>query len=359
MDLGKKRIFHGPTTVGGIGWHLSNWQRENGLDSDCIVYSDNGFRQLFHLNLKIDEYGVIRRNILKLALVLVALLRYDIFHFYSGETFLPYNLDLPILKLFRKKMVMTYCGSDIRLVSVAQRRNRFHHLLRVGINHPKFDQRKKLKLWWHNLWIKRFTAIRELELYAAEVIPIEKMANSHWINNIGFKKPNGLNSVKGTGNRIPKIIHAPSEKGIKGTEYVNKALKSLRDRGLKFDYQELHGIPNAEVQKLIQSCDILVDQFLVGEIGTLAIEGMGLGKPVVAYLPAEVVDSCMPGCPVFNANIDDLADRLEILINDNKLRLELGKRGLEFTDKYMNYDVIQHGVLGIYQDLYICNRKTQ
>jgi Glycosyltransferase len=95
----------------------------------------------------------------------------------------------------------------------------------------------------------------------------------------------------------------------------------------------------------------VVDQFLLAGIGTLAFEGMGLGKPVVSYLPDEIVQRYMPDCPVYNATIDNLADRLEELLNDPELRLELGRKGIAFVKKNLNYDKIQYGVLDIYRGL--------
>ena len=347
----KKRIFHGPATVGGIGWHLAKWQREQGNVSDCIVYDDNGFRQLFDLNLKASGYQRIRRFFLRVSFFVFCLFRFDIFHFYSAVTFLPFNLDLPILKILGKRIVMTYCGSDIRLIYVVKKRNAYPDLFEIGKNNLKYDTRKKLMMRWHNLWIDRFTAIRELEDYALQIIPHKKLANEYWINNIGFDSRGITNQINLVCNDIPIIVHAPSKKDIKGTEYVRKAIKSLRLRGVRFDYQELHGVSNSRVQEIIRDCDIVVDQFILGEIGTFAFEGMGFGKPVVAYLPKEIVDRCIPGCPVFNATIEDLADRLEKLINNPDLRLELGQKGMDFVEKHLDYEQIQRGVLEIYGSL--------
>jgi len=346
-----KRVFHGPSTIGGIGWHLAEWQRRQGLLSDCIVYDDRGFRQLYHIKLDLSEYGISRRLSLMFVTFIFALIRYEVFHFYFGGTLLPYNLDLPILKLFRKKIIMTYCGSDIRLIDVARRSNNYAHLLKIGSNDPKHDRKKKLRMRWHGLWVNRFTAIRELHEYATEVLHAKKVLNHPWLNNIGFNTADTPDPGELKCNIIPKIIHAPSNRGIKGSEYVTQAVETLRQRGIQFEYQELHGVSNVEVQKIIRNCDIVVDQFLVGGIGTLAFEGMGYGKSVVAYLPEGIVEKFIPGCPVYNATIDNLADRLEELINSPELRLELGKKGIAFVKKHLDYETIQREVLKIYEEL--------
>jgi glycosyltransferase involved in cell wall biosynthesis len=346
-----KRIFHGPITIGGIGWHLAEWQRRQGLLSDCIVYDDRGFRQLYHIKLVLSEYGRLRRCFLILSTFILVLIRYDVFHFYFGGTFFPYNLDLPILRLFRKKIIMTYCGSDIRLVDVARRSNNYSHLLKIGSNDPKYDRKKKWRMRWHSLWVNRFTAIRNLHEHATEVLPVKKVLNYPWLNNIGFNIADAPDPDELKCNIIPKLIHAPSNRGIKGSEYVTQAIETLKQRGIQFEYQELHCVSNAKVQKIIRNCDIVVDQFLIGGIGTLAFEGMGYGKPVVAYLPEKIVEKFIPGCPVYNATIDNLADRLEELINKPELRLELGKKGIAFVKKHLDYETIQREVIKIYEEL--------
>lgn len=345
------KIFHGPITIGGIGWHLAEGQRKKGFNSDCIVYGDNGFRQLHHINLNIHQYGRLKRSYIIFRTFFRCAQRYSIFHFYSATTLLPYNLDLPILKLLGKKMVMTYCGSDIRLIRVVKRTNRYTHLLKIGLNDRKYDRLKILRMWWQNLWIHRFTAARNLYEHAITVIPECKVANEPWLNNIGFDVANVPDPKSLTTNKIPKIIHAPSNRGIKGSEYVARAIETLRQRGLEFKYQELHGVPNDEVQTLINSSDIVVDQLLLGGIGTLAFEGMGYGKPVLAYIPEIIVQRYMPDCPVYNSTIDNLADRLEELIRQPEKRLKLGERGIAFVKKTLDYENIQHSVIKIYEGL--------
>ncbi len=348
-----KRIFHGPVTICGIGWHLADWQRKQGVLSDCIVYEDQGLRQLYHIKIKTSDYGFFRRLFLKIAFFIFCAVRYDIFHFYFAKTFLPFNLDLPLLKLLRKKIVMTYCGSDIRLINVEKTRNAYAYLLRIGLDHPRFDRRKMLKMRWQNVWVNVFIAPRNLYDHARKAIPKEKIKCRPWIHNIGFDSSKIPLEKNITTNIVPQIIHAPSEKGIKGTIYVNEAIEELKRRGLKFVYRELHGVPNEQVEKYIQRADIVIDQFLIGGIGTLAFEGMGLGKPVVGYVLDSVVKNHMPDCPVFNANIDNLADRLEILIKDPELRLELGRKGIRFCAANLDYEKVQQEMLSIYEELFV------
>ena len=78
---------------------------------------------------------------------------------------------------------------------------------------------------------------------------------------------------------------------------------------------------------------------------------MGYGKPVVAYIMQEVLDKYMRDCPVFNANIDNLADRLEELILNPDLRLQLGRSGIEFAKKHLDPIEINEAVIDLYRSL--------
>jgi hypothetical protein len=125
LETGNKklRIYHGPVNIGGIGRYLADWQRKKGVISDFIVWSDYTHRQNNHYNLHLDKAGRIRRIIRKLSFFLFCLFNYDLFDFYYARSFLPLNLDMPVLKMFGKKIVMTYCGMDVRLIEIERKRN--------------------------------------------------------------------------------------------------------------------------------------------------------------------------------------------------------------------------------------------
>jgi len=180
MELNKIRILHGPFNFSGIGGYVANFQRERGMKSDCLVYHSKKMFPHHHLNLHLDKIPVIFHPFIIAPFFIYCLLKYNLFHFYGGKSFFILNLDLPILKFFGKKIIMTYTGSDIRLIEpVEKKRNPYWHLLKLdttsskpnklkikwlqdikdyfvfGYNHPKFDNRKMKMMKFHdNGWIK-------------------------------------------------------------------------------------------------------------------------------------------------------------------------------------------------------------
>ncbi len=345
-------IYHGPVNIVGIGGFLAAYQKSLGYKSDFITLSDAGPFRNHDLNFQFDgPLKGLKKLLTQLLWFPICLIHYTHFNFYFGKTLLPFGLDLPLLRLCRKKIVMTYCGSDIRLVSVERTRNPYAHLLNLGLNRPGLDWTKRCRMRWQGIWCHRIIAVRNLVAFTERLIPREKLVTHCWVHNIGFDTsicpdPASLQ----TGAR-PLIVHAPSERNIKGTIYVERAIADLKARGADFEYREVSGMPNTEAQKIYQQADIIVDQFLIGGMGTLAFEGMGLGKPVVSYVMPEVIAEFCPDCPVYNATLDTLTDRLQELVEQPELRLELGRKGIAFVKSRIDRERINQQIMELYQSL--------
>ena len=349
MNNVQMRIFHGPVNIGGVGRYLADWQRQQGALADFIVFTEHAHaRQKSHLALHINAYGFIPKVVITLSHFLLCLAKYDIFHFDFGNSLLPGNLDLPLLKLFRKKMLMTYYGSDIRLMAVERRRNPYAAYLAFGSNQPARDKWKKLKMRWQGLWIDRFFAVREEYDWAITCIPPARVIADIWITN-----PFDLAAYtpEFQTHPVPVLIHAPTNPGVKGTQYVEQAVAELAQEGYQFRYRQLENVPSTEAQRIYrEEADIIVDQFYVGSFGNFALEGMYYGKPVCGYLMDDL-QARIPDCPIVNCTIETLKDKLAWLIVHPEERIRLGKAGRAFVEKHCDAERINREVWAIYQEL--------
>jgi len=345
----KLKIFHGPHNVGGIGWNLSKLEKQAGYESEFIVYNTNPTKNNQDLSLNLKDRNFFIRPFLILFFFSKCLKKYNIFHFYFGRTFSPLNMDLPILKLFRKKMIMTYCGSEIRLVrDVEKKRNPYYFLLKVGSNDQKYDSYKKLMMRWQNLWIDKFFAVRELYKNAKVVIPKRKIVKDVYINNML-----DISSYQPSFHlrEIPTLIHATTNPSIKGSAFIEKSIMDLKKMNYKFNYKRLQGRPVDEVRNIYKNqADILIDQFLLGSPGTFAMEGMYYGIPVCIFIMDDILKN-MPPFPIVNCSVFNLTEKLAWLINNPQERMEIGKAGREFVEKYCDQTKIQKHVLNIYKQL--------
>lgn len=322
-QIQKPSVFHGPENICGIGRYLADWQRKNKkVRSDFIVYSDHTTNQNSHHNLHLDEKKHIQAFGSKIRFLVKAIRDYDLFHFYFGKSLLPLNLDLPILKLFNKKIIMHYVGSDIRIMRIAQKENPFliHRMPKGFLD--RYDFLKQVRMVWQSTWFDRCLAGKEIYPYAKSAIPERKINNSIMVSNtIDFSKiqPDFSN------HSTPVIVHAPTNTGTKGTEYVKRAIEELKNEGYIFIFQLFHKTPHIEVIDFIQNkADIVVDQLLIGGFGSLAMEGMSYGKPVCGYV-RDSLRAQFPDLPIVQCTINSVKEKLAWLLDNPEERIRLGK----------------------------------
>ena len=81
-------------------------------------------------------------------------------------------------------------------------------------------------------------------------------------------------------NRVPLVVHAPSNPVLKGTEQVERAVAPLVEAG-RVTYRRVSGLQPADAAALIRSADIVIDQVLLGLYGVLACEALASGAVVL------------------------------------------------------------------------------
>src|SRR5690606_28591255 len=70
-------------------------------------------------------------------------------------------------------------------------------------------------------------------------------------------------------NRAPVVVHAPTQRWIKGTDLIEPMLHRLDREGV-IEYRRLMGVPHAEMPEVYGSADIVLDQFRLGSYGVAA-----------------------------------------------------------------------------------------
>jgi len=143
------------------------------------------------------------------------------------------------------------------------------------------------------------------------------------------------------------IFHSPTSSHVKGTLYINQAVEKLKE---KYDVEYTHtycdktgrrGKPMAwrEVMKLKQQSDISIDQLRIGALGKNYVESCSVGTPCLGYMNDYWL-SHFPDTPVVNTNINNIYEKLEMLILDDKLRRDIGKKSRRFCLKTHHAKVV-------------------
>ena len=318
--------------VAGQAYYSVKGLRGAGYDATLILWDESAAKYPYDYCMKMEQnkkymypiYGMrVFGNFLRCAL------KYDTFHFHFGHSLLPLNLDLPFLKILRRNIFFEFHGSDIRQKSIALEQNKYWEYFDLTREDMLRRRAEKLKSY-----------ARAFIIHDAELLPYIPQGVETFIvplrvdlQRFDYKYPEENNDGTVT------IVHAPSDRGVKGTEFVCKAIDSLSDKyDLRFVLVE--GKTQEEALNEYINADIIVDQLLCGTYGVFAIEGMAMGKPVITYITDEMKKQFPEELPIASANPDTIEQRLEELIVNAKLRKELGEKGREYAFKYHDCDKI-------------------
>lgn len=298
---GKKLSVLHVRDIVGTAFNLSRAQRMLGLKSDVFVFSDEKLFQPvdFNLGLKKTPNNFVHSVFAspKTFLFLANKAKnYDILHFHGAASFFSGGIDLPLWQALGKKIVLHFHGSDARAA------------------------KKHLKPWFKDIETV-FVSTPDL----AEIVP-----RAEWI-------PNPINTrklkPKKTKNKMPAVLHAPTDRKIKGTRHVLKAVKELKKQGLKFDFRLIENKKNTESLNELKKADIVVDWINPGYgiYGLLSIEAMALGKPVLCSLKKDLVKKYCKNCPIVNVKPGELKKELKKLIENKELRKQIGRKSRKYA----------------------------
>jgi glycosyltransferase involved in cell wall biosynthesis len=309
------RVLHLPVNLAGTGWANVNALRRRGVDARLLVFRPQKWRpHEYDINLDLPRDRFVASQLLQLRALARFLPETDIFHFYFGHTLVPKKLQMPILRLTRKKSVMHFLGDDIR-----------------GKPLDELEYRKRFDAWIvgsyaATRWVPDATVIPpglDLREYA-RVPPVER--------------------------DVPLVVHAPSNMEKKGTEHVIEACRQL-----PVELDVVHGVPHDEAVERFKRADIVVDQMHYLWHGVFAIECMAYGKPVVTRLDATAVAQTEEAfgleVPIVAATADDLVEKLRHLVESFALRTQLGDAGRAYVERVHDIDVIAGRLIDLYATL--------
>ena len=110
-------IFIGLVEVANVGAMLASALKEKGIKVTVVTGRVSPYQEGMKYDVVMDFRDLkskYHRFLKRLCYSLKFFLQHDVFIFMFGGSLLPHNLDLPILKLFHKKTLMWFHGSDIR-----------------------------------------------------------------------------------------------------------------------------------------------------------------------------------------------------------------------------------------------------
>lgn len=333
----KLRVFLGPHHIAGLLWEYRQGLRHIRVDAKVVIFEEHPFDYPADIKFKFTGNKYIRflKRILNSFIRLPRLIHdFDVFHFVYGNSILPLHLDVYILKLFGKKIVMQFVGSDIRPRKIAE--------------DEKLDIGKKKKI--AKFWEKYADMIFSFSEYS------QLLTKKYYTILLGYDleywKPFTSSKFKKNNDKI-LVVHAPSNRGKKGTEYVIGTVDKLIKEGYKIEFKLLENFPNSEVREWVNISDIVVDQLLIGWHGIFAIESMALAKPTLCYMNEDWAKEVeyAKNLPLVNTTPGNLYDNLKLLIENPNLRKELGEKGRKYVEEVHDSKKVAKQLLELYKSL--------
>ena len=144
------------------------------------------------------------------------------------------------------------------------------------------------------------------------------------------------------------VLHAPTNRLIKGTRHIEAAFEQLRPRFPDVEFRTVEKLPWRELQQVMRECDVFVDQTFMGWYGMVSVEAMALERPALAYLRPDF-EARAQGCPLVRITVDTLADELASLLEDTPRRRALGEAGRAWVEREHEAHVIARRLVALYQ----------
>lgn len=351
--------------------NLSRGERELGLDSVCFYSRKNKFSES-------SNHDIYFKNVFNIKLIKRILIS-DILHFNNGRTlfldfkyprhqdslikvitkkicnFFVYHLcgiDIFLLKLLGKKIVITFQGSDGRINSFARKKFKFTHCKYINDGSDS-DYASKLKY----KKIKRYIKIADHIFSVNPDLLYNLGPNSSFLPYTPINSETWMSNIKNKVFNNPLIIgHAPTNRAIKGTNFIERAINELINEGYNFKYFKIENIPHNEIRAKFLTLDLLVDQCLAGWYGGVAIEVMSLGIPCMAYIREEdyifLNESLKKELKVINITPETIKQELKSFLSlSTDERNKLSQESKEFALRNHTEKEVAKRTLKIYKTL--------
>jgi glycosyltransferase involved in cell wall biosynthesis len=309
------RVVHCPVNIGGIPATNVAALKRKGVDAKLLMFRPPKLRSDRPDIVLNTPDGLWRRQLVQARALARLLPETDVFHFYFGLTIVPRRLQFPILAAARKKSVFHFLGSDIR-----------------GKTPDELAYARK-----------------------ADARIVGSYDAARWVPDAHVVPP-GIDLARyrpapPAGNGRVLAVHAPSNRGKKGTDVVVAACEQV---GVELDIVE--GVRHDEAVERFARADLILDQLKAGWYGLFAIESMALAKPVFAFLNEDAVERSEAAfgtrVPVVNVTAETLATRLRELVDAGaEERRRIGEASRAYVEHVHDPDRVADRLLDIYAQL--------
>src|SRR5689334_5323674 len=307
------RVTHCPVNTAGIPWANVQALRDRGVDARLVVFN----RYTLHPEADLDlrrSGGLVRPQMTQWRSFARLASQAELLHFYFGLTLLPKSVQFPLLQALGKRSVMHFLGSDIR-----------------GKRPDELD--------WSRSAGARVVGSYDAVRWVPDAVVIPPGIDVH-----------AIEPAPPSERERPVVLHAPSSRARKGTEFVVAACEEL-----DCELEIVEGLDHREAFERYRRADVIVDQLNAGWYGVFAIEAMALGKPVVTFLHDEAVrrteEAYDVRVPLIGATKETLRDALRPLVESADERRRVGAASRAYVEEVHDLRRVADRLLDLYAGL--------
>ena len=273
------------------------------------------------------------RRVLTALFFIFKIRKYDVFIYVSQSlTYLPFGIDLFILKFLNKDAVIFHVGDDVRYRPIQNDIDkevfgidRYGHIFEKYVHNLKSN----------SVFLNKFLSQKIAEMSGAKVLTIRNQATFQSQPAFLIKLPTiRLLDRPRIPISTPLLIHAPTDRIFKRTDIVLTAVDILRSKGRRFEFELIENKSNQYVLERLKEADILIDQ--PGTcISKLSAEGLSASCVVLGGNNFRYEGFCK-GSPVvqFESNAEELANKLDWLIEDVEARKNLMYQSFHYWENH-------------------------
>lgn len=338
------KVLHLPTSIAGNPLEISEAERKIGIDSNVLVlFKDKYLPDVSSIFDAPPQNPLQLKPYLKKMYGVWREIRgsdIDVLHFNFSRSLLDYPglVEMWDLGTYpNKKIFVTTNGCDVRIRDVASRLpfcpcTSYSCTNRV-CQSQAFDVVKKSRTSrWNQYANGIFAATPDLLRYLpprAKYIPNTVYGWDH-IKEVSHKDIGPL-----------VIIHAPTNRHIKGTGYIIDAVNKLeRKYPGQIKFISIEGKARKEALEIYRYADIAIDQLRLGWYGVFAIECMKMGIPTISYyrkeecgmIPKEMADQLKTS--LINATPVSIYDVLERCLCNRESLVDRSRNGIAFVERW-------------------------
>jgi hypothetical protein len=331
-----KKVFIGLHEIANNIISIGDCLSKNGYKCDVLIVSNSWYGlepPSTTANLKIRYLGHKSSQIKKIlieALLPFYFFKYlvanQVFFFIWKRSFMWCSIDYLLIKLAGIKLIVMNCGGDVRYRAMQR-----HIDLSKGLNRWPNDD-LSLKDCISKLYRQSISEVFGRVISTPNAVTFQRGQLFHF----QFPQKELLFSKKLT-NEICSILHCPSDRYVKGTDVVLKAIKKIRNEGLSFKFELIENRKNDYVLEMLQSTDIVVDQPGTW-VARFAVEGMASGCCVVGGNRTKYMYRKESPVIQFEPDTDHLANELRKLILSQDLRQEKMDNCFHFWEENYSYN---------------------